>query len=97
VTVCAVCKQGYISASGFQCDKCSSDAGKATLGVVILIACVIAAVCCCIVRDLLLLNDDTTTKPAHGILSRLQYNIDCVPWSKLRILIVVLQILVRGL
>jgi hypothetical protein len=92
LTDCAVCKQGYISARGFRCDKCSSDAGKVTLGVVIIACAVIAAVCCHVVRDLLMLND-YNRKPAKGVLAKLRYNIGRVCWSKLRIVLVVLQIL----
>jgi hypothetical protein len=96
ITDCAVCADGYTRSTGYQCTKCKGTIDSRTILMIVAVAIALLIVCIYLltyIRQLADKQDDTNfiTRSLHSIV---KVN-EKVPWSKLRIPIVVMQLLTQ--
>eukprot|EP00953_Heterococcus_sp_UTEX-ZZ885_P004359 2861-Heterococcus_DN1.PRE.2 len=97
MTDCAVCADGYTSSTGYQCTKCKGTTDSVTTAVIIIVAAIVVMLCLYFIKDMCKLDDtpqdynNFVTKSLHKVLQLLKK----VPWRKLRIPIVVIQLLTQ--
>jgi hypothetical protein len=93
LTDCAVCADGYTSSSGYQCTKCKGTVDNVTIAVIVIVVALLLIVCWYIISDLLTL--ETTQHETNALNKALQSIVQRakqLPWNKLRIPIVVMQL-----
>jgi hypothetical protein len=96
ITDCAVCADGYTSSTGYQCTKCKGTTDSVTIAMIGIVTAVLAMVCIYIVNDLLTLDTiQYDTSPFKRSLHTVVKSAKQLPWRKLRIPIVVTQLLTQ--
>jgi hypothetical protein len=91
-TDCAICADGYTRSTRYQCTKCKGATDNVTIAVMVVIAAIILAVCYYVMSDLMALDTmPIETKCFSKTLQRAKQ----IPWNKLRIPIVVMQLLTQ--
>jgi hypothetical protein len=100
ITNCAVCAHGYTSSTGYQCTKCKGTTDNVTIAMIVIVAVVLILVCLYFIKDLCKLQvSDTTHVDNNNAVSKALHKIVQVakqlPWNKLRIPLVVMQLLTQ--
>jgi hypothetical protein len=93
-TDCAVCAEGYSNTIGYTCSKCSGSSKATVITVIVIIVIVVAALLWYITCELTGVtdaNDSVSTATSTSLWQKLSK----LPWNKLRIPLVVVQILTQ--
>jgi hypothetical protein len=93
-TDCAVCTKGYSNTIGYKCSKCSGSSKATVITVILIILALLAALLWYITCELTGVtdaNDSVSTATSTNIWQKLSK----LPWNKLRIPLIVIQILTQ--
>jgi hypothetical protein len=93
-TDCAVCDEGYSKSIGYKCNKCNGNSKATVITVLAVIIALIAALLWYVASELTGItdaNDGVSAVESNSVLQKLSK----LPWNKLRIPLVVVQILTQ--
>jgi hypothetical protein len=96
-TDCAVCADGYTSSTGYQCTKCKGTTDNVTIAAIVIIAAILIMVCLYFIKDLCKLDDNRHdyNNIVMKYLHKMVRVAKMLPWRKLRIPLVVMQLLTQ--